>query len=155
MKIILIEDIRGLGRKGDIVEVSDGYAKNYLIPKGVAVVATKEAISKLERNRQKEEELKKENYKLAQSTKDKIESIEMLKILPSKNGGVFGSVRKEDIVEFLLENGIKVSKENIILERPIKKEGEYVVSILLFPGTQGFEEVKANLKLKITLSQQH
>jgi large subunit ribosomal protein L9 len=155
MKIILIEDIRGLGRKGDTVEVSDGYAKNYLIPKGVAIVATKEAISKLERNRQKEEELKKENYKLAQSTKDKIESIEMLKILPSKNGGVFGSVRKEDIVEFLLENGIKVSKENIILERPIKKEGEYVVSILLFPGTQGFEEVKANLKLKITLSQQH
>ena len=147
MKVILFQDTKGLGKKLDIKNVSDGYARNFLIPKGLVKPATPQNLKEVEIHKltltKKEEELK----SLAEQLKKQIERIEVVfKVAVGDKQEMFASIDEKDIKEKLIEKigSVEVLKNSkIILEKPIKKLGEHQVEIDLSRG------VKANLKVVI------
>lgn len=145
MKVYLLKDVENLGRKGEIKEVKDGYALNYLIPKKLAIIAHESLIKKIEKENQekkiKEELDKKEKEKI----KKEIESLKLeiaLKFM-KENGEAYDSVNKRRIVEELKKYNFNISENQILLEKPLKKEGDYEIKINL--GHQ----IIAILKIKI------
>jgi len=142
MKVILLEDIPSLGKIGDMVKVSDGYGRNYLIPKKKAVFATEKNLKALQHEKslvqQRLGKMKKDAAKMVQE-------IEKLSCTFAKNvgesGKLFGSVTSMEIEAFLKENGLDVDRKKILLEEPIKNLGMYTVAIKLQP------EVTAHLKV--------
>lgn len=150
MKVILLKDLPGLlGKAGDLKVVSDGYGRNYLIPQGFAVLATPSEIHKWEQRRKTLERQREEERKAALAAKEKIESLKMERaLIEGEKGEIFGSLRKEDIAEFLKSRGIEVPKTAIELAQPIKKDGEYAVPIALDT------DISANLKVILKLSRQ-
>lgn len=139
MKIIILQDIKGLGKKFDIKNVSDGYARNFLIPKGLVEIATDKSIKKLEAQEaaqeKEEQEAEIELEKIARNLEN--QKFEFT-VKTGEKGEVFGSVGKDDIKTRI---GIKDIKVN--LERPIKTLGEHRVEIDLGKG------IKAKIKLKV------
>ncbi len=130
MRVILLQDIDNLGKKYEIKEVKDGYARNFLIPKGLAKLATKEVMSWLET--QKETEAKKEEKELkkVQEFASSMEGLEV--IIPVKigeEGQLFESINAQKIFEKLKELGFKVKKSQIDLAEPLKEIGEFPVKI--------------------------
>ncbi|RLG10140.1 50S ribosomal protein L9 [Candidatus Pacearchaeota archaeon] len=144
-KVILLKDIEGLGKEGEIVEVSSGFAYNYLVPRGEAMVATEKNL-KIYKEKKKIEELKKNiALKKARKTAEKIKKIGVLEI-PVKvgpEGKPFGSVSSIHILDALRKQGIEVDKGNILLEESIKELGEFDIPLKLHP------EVEVNLKIRI------
>lgn len=142
MQVILLEDIPSLGKIGDMVKVSDGYGRNYLIPKKKAVFATEKNFKALQHEKslvqQRLGKMKKDAAKMVQE-------IEKLSCTFAKNvgesGKLFGSVTSMEIEAFLKENGLDVDRKKIFLEEPIKNLGMYTVAIKLQP------EVTAHLKV--------
>ncbi len=142
MQIILIEDIPSLGKAGDLVKVSDGYGRNYLIPQKKGILATEKNLKMLEHQRREVQQrmgkLRKDIGKLAQQ-------IEELTCTFTKavgeSGKLFGSVTSMDIEQFLKEHGFEVDRKKILLEEPIKSVGMFTVPIKLH------SEVTANLKV--------
>lgn len=132
MKVVLLKDVKGTGKKGEIKEVADGYAKNFLLKNGFAVIANASAVN--ENNRQKEavayhkEMEKQEAVKLGENLKEK--KI-VLKIKCGENGKTFGSVTAKEIAETLKKEGFDVDKRKIEVREPIKTVGEYQISIKL------------------------
>lgn len=144
MKIILLENFPKLGKKNEIVEVAEGYARNYLIPKKIGIYASINALRELD------EILKKEKYEhdlLEQKAFEKCIKIETLGEITikvsSQNGKMFGSVTSKDIAKELEKYNIEVDKKDIILEKPIKTFGNYQITIKLF------EKLKANLNIAV------
>jgi len=142
MEIILIEDVPSLGNAGDLVKVSDGYARNYLLPRKKAVRATAVTLKTVEQERHtlehKQDKLEQEAQELAQ----KIEEISCTISKPAgEEGKLFGAVTSADIEEALREQGVSVDRKKIVLEEPIKNLGVYTVSLKLHP------QVIAQLKL--------
>jgi large subunit ribosomal protein L9 len=142
MKLLLKVDIDSLGRAGDIIEVKEGYARNYLLPKKKAIEATSENLKSFEREsvniQKKASKEKKQAENLAQS----VEAISCT--IPMKAGEtdkLFGSVTSIDIEKYLKEEGLEIDRKKIILKEPIKSLGVYSVPIKLYP------EVTANLKV--------
>jgi len=132
MKIILLQDIDNLGKKYEIKEVADGYARNFLIPKGLAKPATKENLKWLET--QKEIEVKKaeEELKKVEAVATNIDGQEI--IIPVKigeEGQLFESITSQKIYEKLKELGFEIKKSQIDLPEPIKELGEFPVKIKL------------------------
>ncbi|NOZ86937.1 MAG: 50S ribosomal protein L9 [Deltaproteobacteria bacterium] len=133
MKVILREDVSDLGSMGEFVEVKPGYARNYLLPKKLAVIATTKNIKQLEHERnvihQRMEKAKLEAEKLAKR-------IESLSVTVAKQVGeedrIFGSVTAKEIEESLREEGIRINRRNIQLEEPIRSLGVYQVTIKLY-----------------------
>ncbi len=142
MQVILLEDIPSLGKMGDMVKVSDGYGRNYLIPGKKAVFATEKNLKTLQHEKalvqQRLGKMKKDAAKMAQE-------IENLSCTFAKNvgesGKLFGSVTSMEIEAFLKENGLDVDRKKILLEEPIKNLGMHTVPIKLQP------EVTAHLKV--------
>ncbi len=142
MKVILLENVSSLGKAGDLVKVSDGYGRNYLIPQKKAVLATEKSLKVIEHQKrliqQRMEKAKKDAEKLGQQ-------IEKLSCTFAKtvgeSGKLFGSVTSMDIENYLKENGIKVDRKKIALEEPIKNLGMSNVPIKLHP------EVTTHLKV--------
>jgi large subunit ribosomal protein L9 len=142
MQVILLEDIPSLGKVGDLVKVSDGYGRNFLIPKKKAVFATEKNLKALQHEKalvqQRLSKMKKDTAKMAQE-------IENLSCTFAKNvgesGKLFGSVTSMDLEAFLKENGIEVDRKKIVLDEPIKSLGMHTVAIKLQP------EVTAHLKV--------
>jgi len=130
MRIILLQDVENLGKKYDIKEVADGYARNFLIPKGLAKPATKEALKWLEI--QKEIEAKKAEEEL-KKIQDLVSNIEKLEIIISvkvgEEGRLFESITAQKISEKLKETGFNIKKNQIDLAEPIKELGEFPVKI--------------------------
>jgi large subunit ribosomal protein L9 len=144
MKIILQKDVDELGFEGDIIEVARGYARNYLIPKGIAVEATPQNIKAFELKKKKIEARKLKEKEQALKLKDKIEEIEIvLKRKAGEEDKLYGSVTNMDIALELEKMGISIDRKKILLDKPIKNLGEFNVAIKLYP------EVLANLRLKI------
>jgi len=143
MKILLIKDIKGLGKAGEIKNAKDGYARNYLIPKGFAKLATDEVIKEWqEEQKRKEEELKKELEKLNE-LKEKIENITLtLKHKLGANGQLYGAITNKEVAEHLKQKGIEIDKKHIEMKQ-IKSVGEYVVDVKLGHG------IHAKLKLVV------
>lgn len=148
MEVILLKDVKGQGKKGEVVKVSDGYARNFLLPKGYAVQATEQGKMKLreqnaimQRKRQTEEErAKKQAEKISTVTVE-------FQVKAGENGKLFGSVTGKDISEALeKQHGIVVDKKKIVLPEPIKNIGEFQVEIKVYP------EISA--KLKVIIKQQ-
>lgn len=136
MKVILKEDIKGVGKKDQIINANDGYARNYLFPKNLAVLADKGNMTNLQSKKASEEHRKAEEKEQAQQTAKKIE--EMILKLPVKsgeNGKVFGSITSKEIAENLeKQHKIKVDKKKINLQEPIKILGMFTVEIKLYDG---------------------
>lgn len=133
MKIILKENVDGLGGAGDLVQVKDGYARNFLIPKGLAEEATPAGMARAQeykRAQQKKMEAAKEN---AKEIARKIEGIKMeVEMKAGEKGKLFGSVTSSDIAEFLQSKGFDVDKKKIVLEENIKSLGRHKVEIKLY-----------------------
>jgi large subunit ribosomal protein L9 len=142
MKVILLEDVSSLGKAGDLVKVSEGYGRNYLIPQKKAILATEKSLKVIEHQKrliqQRMEKTKKDAEKLGQQ-------IEKLSCTFAKtvgeSGKLFGSVTSMDIENYLKENGIKVDRKKIALEEPIKNVGMSNIPIKLHP------EVTTHLKV--------
>jgi large subunit ribosomal protein L9 len=141
MKVLLIKDVKGLGKAGEIKNAKDGYARNYLIPKGFAKLATPEVIKEWEEEqKRKEEELKKELAKLNE-LKEKIESTPIvIKHKLGANGQLYGAITNKEVAEALKEKGIEIDKKHIDMKQ-IKSVGEYEVDVKLGHG------IHAKLKL--------
>lgn len=136
MEVILTKDSGKLGKIGQIVKVKDGFARNFLIPNGLAVSMTSQNLKKLEQEKQaravKLEKEKKEYERL----KAKLESLSLtMPVLTKEEDKIFGSVAQQEIVHALSEEGFTVDKNSIILDEPIKSLGIYEVPIKLGPET--------------------
>ncbi len=140
MKIILLKDVEKLGKKGEAKNVADGYARNFLIPNKMAVLATKSELIKLEEQKKIEAEKAERELKIYQEMANQIDGLEIE--IPAKvgeDGKLFGAVTPSQIVEKLKENNFEIKKEQIKLEEPIKEIGEYEAAV----------EFPHNLEVKI------
>ena len=132
MKVIFVKDLRNQGKKGEIKEVKDGYAKNFLIKNGYAVASTKKNLNDLEHEKQKAQKQEEEYIKEAKKLKEKIESIEIeFKVKAGKDDKVFGSISQKQIKEELLKKKIDIDKKQIDIKNAISSLGYHKVDINL------------------------
>ncbi len=142
MKVILLKDIKELGKTGEIKELADGYARNYLIPRGMAAEATKEKIKETEEKNLKVQKNKQKEILVAEDLKQKLQG-KTIKISLKTGGGdkLFGAVTTKEVAELLDKQlKIKIDKKKIEFTEPIKHLGEYEIKIKLYPAVQA--EVK-------------
>ena len=146
MIVILNRDVKGTGKAGDIVKVSDGYARNMLIPKGYAKEATEGNVRNLEKQKAMAAEKKAEEKAAAQALVEKVNAASVtIKTKAGEGGRIFGSITSKDIADALADQQkLTVDKKKIQLDNPIKQTGELTVDIKLYP------EVMAKLKVIIT-----
>lgn len=155
MRIILLENIKNFGRMGDVKNVADGYARNFLFPRKMAKLATDVALKEVDSLKKKlasMEQVDKENVaKLAEQLKDIV--LEFTK-KASKTGKLFSSVNQEEIAETLSKKvGAQIGAESVNLEDHeghIKQLGEHVIKIQLSPAQEGTPEVVAEVKIKVS-----
>jgi len=134
MKVILKETIKHVGKAGQIVEVKDGYARNYLIPKGFAVEASTKNVRSLEHEVRVLQERAKKNRGSAQDLADRISAMTLtIMAKAGEEGKLFGSVTTMDVADALLKEGIEIDKRKIFMEESIKRIGSYSASIKLHP----------------------
>ena len=132
MRVILKEDVEGLGNAGDIVTVKDGYARNYLIPKGLAIRATARNVKALEKQRQMILQKINKEKKRYEAFANKLGELNVvIKKKAGEEGKLFGSVTSRDIAEALEAMGYEVDRKKIELEEPIKSIGKYTVKVKL------------------------
>ena len=144
MKVILLQDVKGKGKKGQILEVSDGYARNFMLPKKMAIEATADAINTVKMNDKATQERIAREKAEALATSKKLR--EMTVTVTAKGGGngrLFGSVTNQEIADALAKTGIKLDKRKIVIADPIKNVGTYTVTCKL-----GYE-ISAPLSVKI------
>jgi large subunit ribosomal protein L9 len=146
MEVALIQDVKGIGRKGEIVTVSDGYARNFLLKKGLGKIASKEDKLHSQKVEQTKKEEEKNRLESAISLKQKIDSLIVELQLHAEGEKVFGSVAKMDIMRVLKEKGLTIDKNSVDLPSPIKKIGVFVVPIKLH------QDVTAKLTIHVTAS---
>jgi len=143
MKVILLEDVKSLGKQGEIVNVSDGYARNMLLPKKLGVEATTKNLNNLKLQKAHEEKVAQENLEAAQAFKKELEAKEVQVALKVGEGGrTFGSVSAKEIAEAAQEQlGCDIDKKKMQITNPIKELGTVLVPIKLHP------KVTADLKV--------
>ena len=135
MKVILLADVKGTGKKGEIHEVSDGYARNMLIKKGLAKEATAVEINSLKIKNEAQEFHRKEEEKRLRELAQKLnKNVIVCKVKAGEKGRIFGSVTSQEIASSLVEQGYDVEKRMISLSEPIKSLGHYNVEIKLMSG---------------------
>mgnify|MGYP001770638901 FL=1 len=144
MKVILTRDVEGWGTIGDIIEVKDGFARNYLIPRGLAYPANDQYIRHIQEIlNQKARKLQREKEKALELAK-KLDGVEIeIKRPIGVTGKMYGSVGTSDIAEKLAEKGIEIDKKKIMLRSPIRNLGSYNVQIKLHP------EVSATIRVHV------
>ena len=130
MKIILREDVEKLGKAGDVVKVADGFGRNYLIPRQLAVLANVRNLKALEHDRRVIEARAKKSRKSAESLAAKLSSVSItLSAKAGEEGKLFGAITSRDIAEALEKTGVPVDRKNVLLPDPIKQLGDYKVKI--------------------------
>ena len=144
MKIILLQDVKTLGKKGDIIEANDGYARNYILPKKIGVEANSKNLNDLKLQKSNEEKVAKEQLEAAQQfAKDLEEKEIVVKMKVGEGGRAFGSVSTKEIAAAFKEQcGITIDKKKIQLDDPIKTFGVYKVNIKLHPKVTGVLTIK-------------
>ena len=134
MKVIFKEDVKGSGKKGDILEVSDGYARNFLLKRNLAEEATSVNVNSVKIKKEAEAfhiaEIKKAAKQLAEDLK---KTTVHLKVKCGESGKVFGSVTSKEIAQQLFDMGYDIDKKKIVLKEPIKLAGTYILDVKLFP----------------------
>jgi large subunit ribosomal protein L9 len=147
MEIILLQDQDELGLEGDIVRVANGYARNYLIPRGIAFEATPQNIRSVEQRRKKIELRKLRAKEEAEALKKKMsEVLIQLSQKAGEEGKLYGSVTSMDIAGELENQGIVVDRRKILLDKPIKTVGEYDVPVRIYPEVVGSIRVAVSAK---------
>lgn len=138
MRVILLEDVKKLGQKGDVVNVADGYARNFLIPRGLAAEATQGRIKELDHMKKKQAEQKKKEEEDARSLGARMDGLKVdLSARVGDAGKLFGAISNKDIAEALKnQHGITVDKKKIVLDAPLKTLGEHNVVVKLHPVVQ-------------------
>ena len=144
MKVILLQDVRGKGKKGQMLEVSDGYARNYMLPRKIAMEATADAINTMRMNDKATQE---------RQARERAEAMELAKRMKAmtltvyaKGGGagrLFGSVTSQEIADALQSQGITLDKRKIVIDEPIKNVGTYTIRCKL-----GYE-ITGDLRLNV------
>lgn len=135
MKVILREDIDSLGKLGDIIKVTDGYARNYLIPKGLAIEASVKNVKVLEHEKRGVAQRAEKARKKAEALLDQFTNVTCtISRRVGKQDKLFGAVTTKDIEKALRDQGMNVDRKTIILEDPLKSLGEFPVKIRLYPG---------------------
>ena len=132
MKVILKQDVKGTGKKGDILDVSDGFAKNFLLKKGLAEQASSVAVNSLKIQKEAEARRRAEEIAAIRELAKKMDKAQVqVAIKCGENGKVFGSVTSKEIAARLAELGYDVDKKKILLKDPIKTVGDYAVEVRL------------------------
>lgn len=142
MKIILKKDIEEIGKIGDVVSVKDGYARNYLIPNGSCVQATRSNMKIVNELKSAEERKSKKAEKASETLAKKLKDISVTAVVKvGEDDKLFGAVTNQIIAELILEKGIEINKHDILLEEPIKELGVYDVAVKVGAG------IKAEIKV--------
>lgn len=150
MQVILKKDVQNLGEVGDLVNVKDGYARNFLLPNNVAEIATEGSLAARERNIAR---IKAKSEKLHQEAMDKAQKIEAVEVInlsakAGESGKLFGTITTKKLAEELLnKSGIEVDRKSIILDNPINHVGSFVMTVKLS------SKVKAKLNIEVTASE--
>ena len=144
MKVILLEDVKSLGKKGEIVNVNDGYARNFILPKKLGLEATGKNLNDLKLQKANEEKVAKEHLEAAQAFAKEMENDHVVVSIKAGEGGrTFGSVSSKEIATAYKEQcGKEIDKKKIILPEPIKSFGVYEVAVKLHPKVTGTLKVK-------------
>jgi len=145
MKVILKQDVKGLGKKESLVEVNDGYARNFLFPRGLAVEATANNINIMKTRNEAEKARKAKELASARELAARINELTLvIRTKSGENGKLFGSITGKDIADKLKSDfGIDIDKKKIVLQEPIKTLGTTAVDVKLYP------EVSARLTVKV------
>jgi len=144
MEVILREHVDNLGRRGDLVKVADGYARNYLLPRKLALLATEGNKKVIEREKVKFDVQELEEQKVAQAVADRMSAVEVeIARKVGERDALFGSVTNADIAEALAAKGFDLDRRKISLHEPIKKLGEFSVPVKLH------RDVTVTLKVKV------
>jgi len=149
MKVILKENVESLGKAGDTLKVSDGYARNFLIPRGFAIEASSKSMKTLEQEKKHILQRVDRERKKAELLVEKINGVTCaISRRVGEQDKLFGSVTTKDIEKSLLEQGIEIDRKTILLEEPIKSLGEFPVKIRLQPG------ITAEIKIMVVAESQ-
>jgi large subunit ribosomal protein L9 len=144
MEVILREHVDNLGRRGEIVKVADGYARNYLLPRKLALLATEGNKKQIERERIKFEAKELEEKNVAEAVAERLKNVEVeIARKVGETEALYGSVTTGDIAEVLVAKGFDIDKRRLQLHEPIKKIGEFDVPVKLH------REVTTNVKVKV------
>lgn len=147
MKVILNEDIKGTGKKGELVEVSDGYARNFLIKKGKASAASKTAINNFKQKESAEKYHEEQKFEKAKDNYEKLHGKSILiKAKKGEEEKLFGSITNKDIAEKITKKYFKVDKKDVKINEPIKKIGSYTVEVKLY------KDLVANVTVNVEAS---
>jgi len=142
MKIVLLKELARVGKEGQTVEVKNGYARNYLIPRGLALVATENNLKKLEMIKQSRLKAEQKMLDKVLKLKEALENTSLTLVTEvKKDEEIYGSIGETRILKALKEEGIELEHKKILLEDPIKKLGVYNLKVVLHPN------VEANLKI--------
>lgn len=148
VRLILREDVAKLGEAGELVSVKPGFARNYLLPTGKAILATAANVEELEHHKRAIAEKVAKEMKTLAAHKDRLEQLELeVSAQAGEEGRLFGSVTTVQIAELLAEKGVEVDRRKIELAEPIKEIGEHVVPVKLH------REVVAKIKLKVVAAE--
>ncbi len=135
MKIILLQDVKGQGKKGEVKDVNEGYARNFLIKKGLAEVATANKLNEISQKKSAADFHKAEEIKATQQLAGNINGkLFVVKIKAGQGGKVFGSVTAADVAEAMQRDGFEVDKKKVVLTQPIKTVGVFDVDLKLMEG---------------------
>ena len=143
MKIILVEDIKKLGKKGDVLDVKDGQARNHLIPNNLAIEANKKNLNALNSKNESIERIDFQNKQAALDISNKLQKELLIFKVKENAGKLFGSITTLSIYEELVKLGYKVNKRNIDLKKPINTLGDFKVRIKLY------NEVFCNISIEV------
>ncbi|MBQ2712958.1 MAG: 50S ribosomal protein L9 [Clostridia bacterium] len=144
MKVILKQDVKGKGKKGDIINVNDGYGRNFLIAKGLAEEANASNLNDALTKRQADEHHRQVEKEQALEMAQKLRTVTVqVAVRCGENGKVFGSVTNKEIAETLQAQGYAIDKKKIVLKAPIKQVGEYELEVRLYP------EIVSKLKIAV------
>lgn len=133
MKVILLTDVKKQGKKGEIINVSDGYARNFLIKNGLAVEASKGSLNVLDQQKAEKQKSLEEQKEKAIELKEHLDKVHIEFIVKSHNGNMFGNISSKQVADKLMERDIKIDKKKILSGCPIGSLGTTFVEIELFP----------------------
>lgn len=145
MKVILLQDVKSLGKKDQVVDVNDGYARNFIFPKKLGIEATNQNMNNLKLQKQNEAKIAKENLEKAREFSKKLEELTVVvKMKAGEGGKAFGSVSSKEIAEEAKrQHGVEIDKKKIVLEDPIRTFGVFEINVKLHP------EVVAKMHVKV------
>ena len=150
MNIILTEKVNNLGKLGDVVKVKDGYARNYLLPQGKAIRATKDNLENFSKEKSKREADNENNKKVAQKLSESLKDLSIVILRPaSETGQLYGSVSTRNIADSISKKDFSIMHKQVILEKPIKELGIQKINISLHPEVM----VSINLNVARTMEE--